>query len=71
MNADRAELDVGMLDGNVGAFGDGNFFLECVERLVGFIADVGHVDTAIFGGHFGQSDEFVRGGVAADVVFEA
>src|SRR5215469_1085610 len=28
LNANRSELDVGMLDGNVGAFGDGNFFLE-------------------------------------------
>ena len=59
LNTDGAELDVGMLDGDVRAFGDGNFFVEGVEGFVGLVADVGHVDTAVLGGDFGEGNEFV------------
>src|ERR1700723_2650219 len=70
-DADGADLDVRMLDGNVGAFADGDFFVERGETFVAFVANVGHVEAAVCRGDFGFGDDFIGGTVAGDVVFEA
>ena len=60
-----------MLDGNVRAFADGDFFVERGEAFVAFVANVSHVKAAVSGRDFGFGDDFVGGAVAGDVVLEA
>ncbi len=70
-DADGADLDVRVLDGNVGAFADGDFFVERGESFVAFVPNMGHVEAAVSGGDFCFGDDFIGGAVAGDVVFEA
>ena len=70
LNTDSAELDMGVIDGNVGLLGDFDFFKQRVEGFVGFIANVRAVDAAVFGGAASHGDEFGGVAVAADFVFE-
>ncbi len=71
LHANRSQLNMRVFHRDVGLFSDGNFFLQRFERFVGFIADVGHVDTAAGRGNFGQRNHLVRGRVTAHFVFEA
>src|SRR5579871_4700193 len=69
-NADGADLDVRVLDGDVGAFTNGDFLVERGEALIAFVANVGHVEAAMRGRDSCFGDDFVGGTVARDVVFE-
>ncbi len=69
-NADGAELDVRMLDGDVGALADSDLFLQSFKREVSFVADVRHVKAMELGRGRCESDDFFSGAVAAQVVFE-
>ena len=61
-----------MFDGDVGFLADFDFFLQGFERFIRFISDVRHVEGAgEFCGGCGHGDDFVGGGVAADLIFEA
>ncbi len=70
-NADGAELDVRVLDGNVRALADGDLFIQRLEREIGLVANMRHVEAVEFCGGACESDDFVRGAVGAHFVFEA
>ncbi len=70
-NGDRADLDVRMLDRDMGALTDGDFLFQGLEALVAFVADVGHVEAVIAGCSGGHEHEFVGVAVAADFVLKA
>src|SRR6476661_4300651 len=57
-NADGAELDVRMLDGDVGALADSDLFLQGLKREVSFVADVRHVKAMELGRGGCESDDF-------------
>src|SRR5207302_8564929 len=69
-HADRAQLDVRNLDRDARLLADSNGFAQRLEAAVGLIPDVGHVEATESRRHAGQSDEFFRCAVAADLVLE-
>ena len=70
-HAHGAELDVGNLHRDVRAFADSDRFLQRVEALVRFVANMRHVDAAVAGDDPGELDQLRRLAVAADFVLEA
>lgn len=71
LDRDGTEFDVRVLHRDVRAFGDGDFLVESCKGFVGFVANVGHVDSAVLGGYFSEGDELSGVRVAADFVLEA